>query len=857
MKRSKYFMIFTLSMLYLGLMNNISLANDDYPIPLMKPDYLYLGVNQMGLFENDNSYDQDEEGYSVTAGGFGAEGWGVECPNYYGYKYYSWSNPGAYLVQMVVMDDEGKWSYDNPLGDDDEYSYLWYDTCQAIVYSVQITTPVTAPATYYWPVGTPLQLDVTVTGASSGIGAYTWTKSGGTLSSSTIKNPTFTATQAGTYTITVDYKINNPAGAEPSPASSTSATLTVVAVKVDLDTDTDGDDDIDDYDESGEENPGGYVMVGGERKRLNLNIEGLADLHEGTIEIYLSGIYTVYLWDSQTGGYPYYYPSILWDLSDEDDHDALEDIVGENGYGLYVQSVGPSSSLKDVGITLTYYDSGDNPLCYNTVNLTSFYLDLEMDGVDEEDEIDEGGFIALNDDDDNDNEKADNVADETGSITNEDNLIAITLQKVQPLALTGNVTLKANAGGSKVKIWAGSTKGGSAITLPKTYATPTDLPKTLYVEGYQGSGGIRDIELALEYTVGGKTFDDRIKATVIDVVSIAVDASDTDSHKIPSVKTADKIPDDHFVTVQGVSGDITLLATISPDTTETKAQITWTNMTQQDNKLQAKVSRATSGKYPATVNVGGRDARDLTNWVVWSIGTLSANAINEDVQATKTVVSGGYNVTHTISPSDITDDTKDIPNLKGSYTVNANPPDVPAGDIDVPNKGVSLAGGADYKWDSSRQIRRKVLNPNSINFSVLHDIEKYTSRLNYPSLATCGNDDQGTSDPEYNVPYSTPYKGSVYGYDCPSRSPFHSEGSLNDTFEIRMHMRAFARLELEGKWYRISGDDLWKTHLKFKKQNESEATWNKDFNGDGDKLDTVPIWRNNGSSIAENNDNFN
>lgn len=73
-----------------------------------------------------------------------------------------------------------------------------------------------------------------------------------------------------------------------------------------------------------------------------------------------------------------------------------------------------------------------------------------------------------------------------------------------------------------------------------------------------------------------------------------------------------------------------------------------------------------------------------------------------------------------------------------------------------------------------------------------------------------------------------------------------------------MHMRAFARLNIGNKWYLISdlNDGLWKTHLKFKKQNESEATWDMDFNGDGDKLDTVPVWRDNGSFNGDDNEDF-
>jgi hypothetical protein len=98
----------------------------------------------------------------------------------------------------------------------------------------------------------------------------------------------------------------------------------------------------------------------------------------------------------------------------------------------------------------------------------------------------------------------------------ESDLVDITLQKVYPVGLTGSVTLDSDGPGNNVKVWFDRTKWVE-IGLPATYSTPTDLPKWLYVEGYETSGGVRDVTLTLEYSVGGKTFDDRIKVTVFDV----------------------------------------------------------------------------------------------------------------------------------------------------------------------------------------------------------------------------------------------------------------------------------------------------------------------------------------------------
>ena len=167
--------------------------------------------------------------------------------------------------------------------------------------------------------------------------------------------------------------------------------------------------------------------------------------------------------------------------------------------------------------------------CSKETNIHIVKVDLDIRGVKGGDElrgpdfaedpalskeINPGGFIALNDDDDNNNGIPDK--DESGPITGENDLVKITLNRVVPTELTGDVTLKATAGGSKIKLWQSSVKSGSPITLPKIYATPADLSKYLYVEGVETSSSARDITLVLEYTIPGTstTFDDTINATV-------------------------------------------------------------------------------------------------------------------------------------------------------------------------------------------------------------------------------------------------------------------------------------------------------------------------------------------------------
>jgi hypothetical protein len=144
--------------------------------------------------------------------------------------------------------------------------------------------------------------------------------------------------------------------------------------------------------------------------------------------------------------------------------------------------------------------------------MTVVQVDLDMADVSEGQEENPGDFIPLNDDDDDE----DGVIDyEDYDNAQENDFVEISLQ-VLPETLTGPVTLKANSGGTKIRVWEGIT-WGSEVVLPKVYATPGDVPECLYAEGIAASGNARDVELVLEYMVNGNTIEDRIKVTVVDV----------------------------------------------------------------------------------------------------------------------------------------------------------------------------------------------------------------------------------------------------------------------------------------------------------------------------------------------------
>jgi hypothetical protein len=169
-----------------------------------------------------------------------------------------------------------------------------------------------------------------------------------------------------------------------------------------------------------------------------------------------------------------------------------------------------------------------NDIGLDVVKFNPVDIQFVMDGLTEDNEEFPGRYILYNKDDDdddgvvdyndgfNEDTEDDNEDDEN---TAEDDLVKITLRDVQPNDyMTGTVTFDVTSGDSKVKVWKSKTKGeGKEINLPTDYNTPNDLAKELWVEGIDESGGPRDVEFTLSYTVGGKTFEDVIKATIVHV----------------------------------------------------------------------------------------------------------------------------------------------------------------------------------------------------------------------------------------------------------------------------------------------------------------------------------------------------
>jgi len=180
---------------------------------------------------------------------------------------------------------------------------------------------------------------------------------------------------------------------------------------------------------------------------------------------------------------------------------------------LWVEGISVSSSLRDVTLALEYTIGGK--VFDDKINLTVVQVDLDMSGVSDSEETYKGGFIALNDDDDDTQ-----VDKDDGTVAGEIDLMGIHLN-ILPSLTIGQVKLEATDGSSKIDLWDGINKGpGHHITLPKTWDLSSEsLPAATWgVEGINTSSSLRDVELKLSYIKDSSTIhSDIVKFTIIDV----------------------------------------------------------------------------------------------------------------------------------------------------------------------------------------------------------------------------------------------------------------------------------------------------------------------------------------------------
>jgi hypothetical protein len=291
----------------------------------------------------------------------------------------------------------------------------------------------------------------------------------------------------------------------------------------------------------------------------------------------------------------------------------------------------------------------------------------------------------------------------------------------------------------------------------------------------------------------------------------------------------------HFVTPKGAANSqVTLSTTIQYSDIHVPNDIEWEGAVESpNNPFQATLSKDTALRHTVRIKYKGTVLKELRVWVVWATitSTPSGASIFSGTSGDPPGPSVGtkvrFDFEHTIQPAEIITD----PNKPDFGGARVNPP--PGGNH--PINGSPLSSGADKKWDNSRQIRYKNLNPNNINVkdTAFHQRSSYPpDLLNYPVGNVEGNDD-ATQVRETNDPYSD--NGKLTGWDEPVFGMVHRGGVDGDTFEQRLHFREFTRLEIEGVWHRISDFYPWRVHFKYVKVNglwdASSSSWAQDNSG--------------------------
>jgi outer membrane protein OmpA-like peptidoglycan-associated protein len=350
-----------------------------------------------------------------------------------------------------------------------------------------------------------------------------------------------------------------------------------------------------------------------------------------------------------------------------------------------------------------------------------------------------------------------------------------------------------------------------------------------------------------EQIAGGDAANRRVEVFCrIAVSEIVAHASDPDTQLIPS--NLGCAGQTHLCCVKHAANSVVLEARISPNIVgNASTRLTWaatgtapTVPGVGTDARTARISRAVSGRFPVSVSWDGAVQRSAVVWVIWSNITVTATrAVTTTSTAIDRAVTAGIDHRFTITPATIIT-AADRPVLEGPKTA----PTPGAALRHVVSNNV-LNGGALHKWDASRQIRVKVLNPRLYTVAQLVPITGHfwtgqptasTIPENYPANDALGNDDGGVGDPEDNDPYTAPDVGAVTGTDDPQMVMPHATGADGDSFEMRLHFREFMRVNLNNRWFRCSDFSLWRMHARF--------------------LRVAGAWTNNASTFAQDNAGF-
>ena len=205
----------------------------------------------------------------------------------------------------------------------------------------------------------------------------------------------------------------------------------------------------------------------------------------------------------------------------------------------------------------------------------------------------------------------------------------------------------------------------------------------------------------------------------ISVSNLVVHATDTDTHKIPSNLAAGL---EHFCCVKN-TGRFCWKRRSRPISRATFARLTWeapgtviTSPAVGTDARTARMSSSAPGKFPIQLKWDGAVVRQSVVWVIFSRITITQrrNPSTPAAGAGLRRITAGIDHSFKIEPAEIITDA-DRPALDGPRTAA-----VPGAAQTHLVTGNTLAGGAgdpiasSHKWDASRQIRAKVLNPQLI-----------------------------------------------------------------------------------------------------------------------------------------------
>ncbi len=500
--------------------------------------------------------------------------------------------------------------------------------------------------------------------------------------------------------------------------------------------------------------------------------------------------------------------------------------------------------------------------------------------------------VPINLDDDNHNGIPD--AQET-QVEGEQSLIPVILE-VAPQSLEWDkikIKINTDASATEINLWRldrpGDTKTADRRITPGTAYTAAQLglgatlpgggkqtQLKFFIEGLALTNGNRYLEAVFIFNNNTEReyFKDRVLFTVVPEVEIVVDAGASsrpsapdaiNSNAVGGMVKSNKGPsgERHWVSPKSSGGFLVVRSLISPDGTSFDDVYKWEDLPGTSavpgDPAARYVTRDDAKKYQLRVlrKADNSEADRLNVWVVWAMGRLATTPNptatlkpyvipilhdgTKNAPGVRLELDRSFDFVFKIEPAEMFVAANDIPNLGGFRDA--------AGDSQIngvsPVTGASLRYGATRRWDVSRQIQIRILNPNLIPYGKFPAVygsifdgqpQADSVAVHYPSSPLIGNDDSGTTDETFD-PYgtnSTPRFahgiGEITSYDLPTSSISNAAGMQGFTYQEIDLFKEFARLQIGTDWYVISDPFFWNFIMKLRFEN---GAWVNDGSNTG------------------------